>query len=302
MSRASLLVGLAALLASGCGTGNGGDRQSADSLIMHERATRFERALADSSHDPEKPMALWKLPAMLKELSGLAFTRDGRLLTHGDERGKVFEVDYRRGVIIKSFTVGSPTMVHGDFEAITVVGDSVLLLTSDGLIYHFREGANGTTVPFTLYDTGLGQRCEFEAMTFDSTANGLLLACKIVHEKALKGQLVIFRVPLGTAGDSAGPGVSMLSIPEERLLSGKGHRSFHTSDMAINPVNGNYVLIASIEKEMLEVTPAGEVVALTPLPKGHDQPEGLAISPGHFMAISDEAKGNAARLTLYRWP
>lgn len=273
----------------------------ADSVRLAERAARLDSAMAHPDDlAPEKPVALWKLPESLKELSGLALMRDGRLLTHGDEKGRVFEIDYRRGVITKQFTIGSP-MVHGDFESITVVRDSILLLTSDGRIFRFRDGADKGTVPFTTTDTRLGARCEFEGMTFDSTANALVLACKTVHDQSLKGSLVLFVVPLG--GDSTGAvaaptmvQLSLADIPEAAEWGG-----FHPSDITIDPLNGNYLLIAGIEQAMVEVTPKGELVFARALPKGHEQPEGVAITKDHLLIISDEAKKGPARITIYPW-
>jgi hypothetical protein len=94
----------------------------------------------------------------LSEVSGLALTKDGRLLTHEDETGRVFEVDYRRGVLIKEFSLGSP-MVRADFEGLTVVDDTLFLLASNGMLYEFQEGDNGDHVAFAEHDTGLKHAC-----------------------------------------------------------------------------------------------------------------------------------------------
>ena len=273
-----------------------------DSLVLDQRQTRLQDVLAhpDSLTDG-KPIALWKLPDQLKEISGLALTADGRLLTHGDSRGKVFEVDFRRGIIVKEFTIGSPP-VHGDFESITIVGDSVMLFTSDGLLYAFLEGASGTIVPYTVRDTGLGAECEFEGMVFDSLSNALLLACKKTHDKALKDSLVIFRVPLMQANNGKEPKPTHLAIAMTAVIGANGWDGFHPSDITIDRFSGNYVLVASREQALLEITPKGEVVFARSLPPGHEQAEGVAITKDHILIISDEAKGGPALITLYRWP
>lgn len=274
----------------------------ADSMVISAREARLAQALANPDSIPtDKPIALWILPEQLEETSGLALTADGRLFTHQDQRGKVFEVDYRRGKIVKEFSLGSPS-VHGDFEAIAIADSTIMLLTSNGLVYSFAEGAAGADVKFSVRDTGLGTECEFESMTYDSTAKNLLLACKQPHNKALKDTVAIFRVPLEAPKDAKPKKIPYLAVSEAKLIGSNGWTDFHPSDIAINPFNGNYVILASREQAIAEVTPAGEVVFSRPLPPGHPQAEGITITKDHILIISDEAKSGPARITLYRWP
>jgi uncharacterized protein YjiK len=291
----------AATAGAACGKSPATTNIAADSLVMSERAARLDAALSHpDSIGADEPIARWQLPSELNEISGLALTADGRLLTHGDERGKVFEVDYRRGVVVKEFTVGS-TPVHGDFESITVAGNTVLLLTSGGVIYQFPEGSNGAAVQFAMRDTGLGDECEFEGMAFDSTANLLLLACKRVHDKALKDSLVIFRLPLAPGTDAKQKQPPHLAVSMAKVVGTTGWDGFHPSDLTIDPFSGNYVLVAAREKALVEITPVGDVVFARALPPDHQQAEGVAITRDHILMISDEAKGGPATITLYRW-
>lgn len=274
---------------------------AADTLVMSQRASRIAAAIANDSTPADKPVALWKLPAQLNEISGLALTADGRLLTHQDQRGKVFEVDYRRGVIVKEFSLGSPA-VHGDFESITIADSTIMLLTSNGLLYSFAEGKPDAVVPFKVRDTGLGVKCEFEGMTYEPASGNLLLACKHVHDAALKDSVIIFRLPLEAPKDAKPRKIPYLAIPEKLIVGSNGWGDFRPSDITINPVNGNYVIIASREQAIAEVTPAGAVVFSRSLPSGHPQAEGVAITKDHILIISDEAKGGPALITMYRWP
>ena len=58
------------------------------------REARLEAAVSSADTGP---IARWILPAQLNEISGVALTTDGRILAHGDQRGAVFAIDYRRG-------------------------------------------------------------------------------------------------------------------------------------------------------------------------------------------------------------
>ncbi len=283
-----------------CRPAQGGELTGKERLEVTARASRLETALAspDSSDTRGAAIARWILPETLREISGLALTADGRLLTVGDERGKVFEVDYRRGVMVKTFTLGHPA-VHGDFEAITVVGDTVFLLASDGVLYEFPEGADGEAVPYTIHDTGLARQCEFEGMAFDPTIHSLLLACKKVHDKALQQSLLIYRWRLQPGRD---PTLSQLAVPLKLVIGTNGWDGLHPSDITIDPFTGNYVMIASREKALIAITPAGDVVFARPLQGVHDQGEGVAITKDSILIVSDERVTGPAVITLYRWP
>jgi uncharacterized protein YjiK len=300
------LIGVLAL-ASACEPAARHDGASADSALLAGREVRLAQKLAHPDSDATAPIARWELPEPLKEISGLTLDARGRLLAHNDSRGHIVEVDYRRGTVQREFTLGAP-VAHGDFEAITAVGDTVMLLASDGILYQFAEGANGKSVPYTTLDTGLGDKCEFEGLAYDAALKSLLLACKKVYDKALKDSVIIFRWPVNQTTDTAKskskknePKFSYLAVPLARIIGSNDWTDLHPSDITINPLDGNYVLIASREKALFEVTPAGAVVFARPLPAGHDQPEGVAITRDSILIISDEAKSGPALITLYRW-
>lgn len=299
MSRRSEYVGLLGLLALvGCGLP--ADRSKADpdsALLAGREAGLAERLSRPDSGPAGRPMAQWKLPPALSEVSGLALTADGQLLAHGDGRGKVFVVDYRRGSIVHEFSLGKPA-VKDDFEAITMVGDTVVLLASNGTIYEVADGGRDTTGKFRSYDTGLGDECEFEGLAYDPAIRSLLLACKRVHAKAMRDSVIIYRLPRAR---DASQEPSHLAVAAQALVGANGKGGWHPSDITVDPSTGNYLLLSSQEQALAEITPAGVVVFSRPLPPGHDQPEGIAITRDSLLIIGDEAKGGSALLTIYRW-
>lgn len=300
-------VWLVATLLGGaaCSPPQRGDIAARDSTELATRGARFTQAIAhrDSGPAREAPIARWLLPHGLEEVSGLALTADGRLLAHGDELGQVFEIDYRHGVAVKQFALGRP-VARADFEGITVVGDTVVLLASNGTLYLFREGVNDARVEYTVHDTKLGRECEFEGVAFDPALGALLLACKNVRSQSLRDSLVIFRWRLRHGN---GPRVSKLTAPLERVIGSNGWDGLHPSDITIDPFNGNYVIIASRENALVEITPRGDVSFAHPLPGTHAQPEGVAITRDSILIVSDEAsrgrssKGEPGVVTLYHW-
>ncbi|HUQ84604.1 MAG TPA: SdiA-regulated domain-containing protein [Gemmatimonadaceae bacterium] len=241
-------------------------------------------------------IARWIMPRALDELSGITLTSDGRLLAHGDERAQVSEIDYRRGVVLKQFVVGNPT-IKADLEGIATANGNVFLLASNGTLYEFREGGNGQRVDYITSDTRLGKECEFEGLAFDASINSLLLACKNVELKNQKDSLLIYRWKLQGGSDR----LTKLTVPLRSILPAIGEKDLHPSDITVDPKSGNYVIIASIEKAMVEITPSGEVVFARKLIGHHDQPEAVAITKDGILIIGDEAGRRPAVITLYRW-
>jgi len=260
----------------------------------HELAQRL--AKADANPKKDNPVAMWMLPADLKEVSGLALTADGRLLTHDDNVGRIFVIDPRSGIVLNQFTLGHG--IHGDFEAITVAGNDIYLLNSNGTLYQFREGGKDAHVSFTTQDLRLGKECEFESMAYEADSAWLLLPCKRTSKKSMQDKLIIYRFRLQGPDSTR---LTMMTIPLAEVIGSNDWKGFHPSDMTIDPSTGNYVIISSHEKGLVEITPAGLVDRAEPLPGKHQQPEGVAITKDNLLIVSDEGSKKPAAITLYRW-
>jgi uncharacterized protein YjiK len=288
------------LAATACRPGRPADTARADSVEVTRRAVRLAGVLGqpDTGAASGAAVARWVLPKSLAEISGLALTLDGRLFVHDDELGVVSQIDYRRGVVVKQFTLGAPP-VHADFEGITVAGDVMFLLASNGKLYEFQEGENGEQVEYVVHDTHLRSACEFEGVAFDPSLDALLLACKNVHTKgALRDSMVIYRWALP---GGAGSGSSRLTVPLAQVIGANGWKGLHPSDITIDPLSGNYVLVAAEERALIEITPAGVLVFSRPLPGSLAHTEGVAITPDSLLILSDEAGHEPAAMALYRW-
>jgi uncharacterized protein YjiK len=266
--------------------------------VAAARKQELARRLALADANPTKPMpvAEWIMPPELREISGLALTSRGTVLTHDDNVGRVYEIDPKTGILLKGFSLAGG--VRGDFEAITIAGNDVYLLQSKGKIYKFKEGGDAEQVPYSVYDTGLGKECEFESMAYEADSSRLVLACKKFLEKDAPKELLIFHVPLPLGDRSA---FTSLKVPAKDVIGSNKWKNFHPSDINIDPITKNYVIVASKEKGLVVITPDGEVVRSEPLPGDHRQPEGVAITLDSILIVSDEANVKPPAITLYRW-
>jgi hypothetical protein len=288
---AALLLGSLALL-SGC--------RETPAAELSARVQRLTASLAKAGDDPSSPIARWILPREISEVSGLALMSDGRLLAHGDEWGQVYVIDPRGGAMLKHFSIGaSGGDTRADFEGITVVGERIFLVASNGNLYEFAEGEDGERVGFVVHDTRLGKECEFEGVAFDSTQGILVLPCKNVGTKSLRGNLVLYRWRVTGGSDSS---LAPLTIPLTRVIGSNAWKTLRPSDITVDPATGNYVLIAAQEKALVEITPLGDVIRAIPLPGKHKQAEGVALTSDGILIVGDEATTRPASLTLYRWP
>ncbi len=244
------------------------------------------------------PARRMKLAPELEEISGIAFTRDGRLLAHGDERGTIWQIDPVTGEIVKRFGFGSHgRLLYGDFEDIQIVGERIFLVTSTGKIFEGREAENGVVINALPRSTGLGGACEVEGLTFDPSSNSLLLLCKQVQGKRWHGNVVILALSIETWRFEPQPRILIRERALERVT---GAKRFNGSAMVRDPRTGTYLLLAGPQQAYAEVSASGEVLGGDRLaPELHRQPEGIAIAPDLALFISDEAAGKQATLTMY---
>lgn len=291
-----LLAGLAPCIAACRETPKARAAQVREVAAARKAELARRIALADANPAKVLPVAMWLMPPELREISGLALLPNGLVLTHDDNIGRVYEIDPKTGILIKGFSLEGG--VRGDFEAITVAGSDIYLLESKGKIYKFKEGTDGGQVPYTVYNPGLGKECEFEGLAYEADSSRLLMACKRLLGKKAPHELLIFRVPLPLGDPSA---ITTLRVPIQDVIGSNPWKDFRPSDINIDPFTRNYVMVASREKGLVEITPDGEVVRSVPLPGDHRQAEGVAITRDSLLMVSDEANVKPAAITLYRW-
>jgi hypothetical protein len=244
------------------------------------------------------PSARIELPNELAEISGLAFTDDGRLLAHGDERAVIYQIDFPSGKMVKRFAIGDAGgPLLGDFEDIQVVGDRVFLVTSAGVLVEAREGRDGETVPLVRRTRGLGGACEVEGLSWDAPSSSMLLLCKQAQGKRWKDQLVILAVNPATGEFESEP---RLAVSHADLERATGVKQFAGSAMVRYPRSGTWILLSGLAHAYAEIDTAGKVLGGGRLKqKRHRQPEGIAIAPDLTLLISDEAAGAKATITGY---
>jgi uncharacterized protein YjiK len=237
------------------------------------------------------PIAQWKLPDNLKEISGLARTSQGRLLALGDEKGRIFTLDEKTGQVLAIWELqGEP---RDDFEGIAVSGKTVYLMTSAGRIYTTREGGNGEKVSYTKIDTGLGKQCEFEGLAYDPKSKVLLLPCKTAIARELGSDVVVFRWS-AEKKELAEP--ASFRVPRREVGDSL---DFQATSVEVDPKSGHLILLSSKRQMLVELSAQGRFLGAVPLETlWHRQPEGLTLGPDRLY-VSDEGRKRTGMLTSY---
>jgi uncharacterized protein YjiK len=227
----------------------------------------------------------------------LAVTPDGRLFAHHDERAILYQIDPESGEIIKAFSVGI-SGARGDFEGLAIAGERFFLIRSNGELFEFREGEDGSSMPYRVHPTDLGRRCEMEGLAVDPLAEALLLPCKTRRDPVLKDHLVVFEVPLETLTPAILP---RIFFPLEELKAWDVDDSFHPSSIEVHPETRSIILAAAREEALLEFTAQGRLLGAKELKrKDHPQPEGLAFLSDGSLVLADEGQGDRGTITRYR--
>jgi len=241
------------------------------------------------------PTRQWKLPGILREISGLAMTIDGRLFAVEDERALIYELDYSRGSLVSRFSLGGPP-IKGDFEGIAIAGDGAFyVVTSVGRLFRFREGGNNEAVRYQSYDLGTRDLCELEGLAYVASRNVLALACKRVYDGKKRFVQIYF-----------------WSIEHEDLLDEPlrvdirgahgliGLKRLSVSGIEWEADTDHLVMLAANERAVIEVSASGELVWAGQLKKRyHRQAEGITFDPDGNLWIADEGGRGAARLAVY---
>lgn len=252
-----------------------------------------EAALSAATADEDWELQLQlKLPAELREISGLAETAQGTLLAVADEQALIFEINLHAATAEIWLAIGEPALA-GDFEGIEQVGQQVWLVDSDGQLL-WSDGER-----YDQAATGLGEHCEIEGLAQDPLSERLLLLCKQVRGKRLaKDQLYLRAVAVETAQ----------RVPEEDLvfdlqeaLSALQLKKLQPSGVSFDPAGERIAIVAAKQKALLIFARDGSLLQARLLPAvgKHRQAEGIAILRDGRLAIADEGGKKSGRLSIY---
>ena len=246
----------------------------------------------------------FKLPDVLREISGLTLDARERLYAHNDERGIIYRIDYRQGRVVSRFALGDG--IRDDFEGIAVADERIFLVTSNGTLYESVIGDADETLDYQRYPAQLD--CEVEGLTYSAVEQRLLVACKNLFDQPgnePEGATAL-RIHKWNLEQRRYEANAVLSV-SARTLAALPHpvsqskiKKLQLTGIAVAG-NGNLLLLAGRQHLLLELTPEGVPVRLFPLQKSrHHQTEGIAITSTGLLLLADEGDGKGSKKTSGR--
>lgn len=265
---------------------------------------------ASLPYDFLKPTKVIELDEVLKEVSGISVVGDTAVFCVQDELGAVFQVNLEDNAMS---SVGRFTDI-GDFEDIQVVGDSVVVLRSDGTLFFF----NFVNFKGNINQVMMNVPCmNLEGLFYDSKTKKYLVACKEPsverrassakqHKQEMAMKADQGRVVYSFDKNSIAKPEKVLSVKIDEIrtlvnnLYGMKVECFSPSAIAIHPItNETYVL--SSQQRMIAVYDGTllKSVFLLP-PEDYYKPEGLDfLSNGDMILCSEGVKKGALQGQIF---
>jgi uncharacterized protein YjiK len=255
------------------------------------------------AYNLNSPDEKYVLPPVLEEVSGIALLNDNIMICIQDEKGYLFFYDLDEKRLIKRVKFGK----DGDYEDVTLAGDKVYVLRSNGKIYELDNYDKQEEIEVNVHKTRLQKKNNCEGICFDPAENCLLVALKdtpeVDDEQDFDGFRAIYKFNLQTKKVKKNPAY----LIELKQLMGLGKRydksgkiRFNPSAIAIHPITDEIYVLASVGKALLVMGRNGELKKYVKLDKKiFPQPEGICFAPDGTMYISSEGKGGSGMIMKF---
>ena len=239
-------------------------------------------------YDLTAPDDIVTLPSALKEISGLTYYKDGKLLCVQDEEAVVYVYDTKKKKVVQDFSFGG----YGDFEGIEYVNGEVYVLESNGNLLRFEPPADVDAIEMEVANkigrtpTGLPAKTEVEGLGYEPKTKRLLIAVKQgggqSSDKAIYSFDLLNRAVFKD-----------MQLNDEQLKGASiDPKTYKPSGIAVHPVTGEWYVLTSAGKRLLITNRQAQVLHSQSLdPKLFRQPEGICFAPNGDLYIASEGDG-----------
>lgn len=192
-------------------------------------------------HDPLKNKALFQvgnpmeLPPELAEISGIYDNGEGRLWCINDEDGVLYAYDTESARISDKLE----RLPAGDYEALTMSGDTFFVLRSDGVIFSFSLSKSEKVHRFPVM--GLPLQCELESL---ASRNGKLFT--ICKGEFARQKYILFELIKNNDEFLAEPFLDWTSCLNEFMTShNRPAFSINPTDVYFDSIDNRWYLLSS---------------------------------------------------------
>ncbi len=274
----------------------------------------FRYATPASNYNLSSPLKTYVLPPSLNEISGITILNQNELACVQDELGIVYIFSLKEGKIVQEYH----TNLVGDYEGITLVGNTLYLLRSDGVLIEYPDfrSPNLKIKQYLLNLPSLNN----EGLCYDMQNYRLLIAAKVKPGKGNADRDIrhIYSFDLKTKAPNNNPILKLqldeikttavnLNLPIPYRTNKKtGAKinafNFRPSEIAVHPIDKNIYVLSANDKLILILNKEGVIQNLLALdPVLFNKAEGLAFLPDGTMLISNEAQQGKATLLSFKY-
>ena len=264
------------------------------------------RTLEPLAYDLQSPLQTFKMPASLREISGITFVKAGQLAAINDEEGDLFLIDATTGKVTDRRMWGS----KGDYEDLTYHEGKFYVLRSDGRLFVFtldqtyQPGGflSDRKTSIQTLTLGLPDKNELEGLCFDPKTKNFFIAAKETKREGVDkdNRYVYFYDPLKKESRR---GLVLRKRSFESVGFTGNDAKFRPSAIAVHPITQDiYILAASGQKLLVLDRKGGNYIHVEKLdPKALEQPEGICFSPDGTLYISSEGKKGPGIIQVFKW-
>ena len=229
----------------------------------------------------------WDLPEELKEVSGIAYLSKNRFACVQDELGVIFLYNTATQKVDKKISFTGT----GDFEGITVNGNTAYVVRADGLLFQIDMSTGSSKE----YRTPLTVNHNIEGLAFDKNKNRLLLAGKN-DDPDYPGYKCIYEFDLKNQRLRKDPVIKIPNSANESQGSSGKKKSIMPSALGIHPATAEIYITDGPGSQLLIIGEDGKIKKQFDLGKAFAQPEGITFAPDGDIFISNEGKKQAGNI------
>ncbi|MGZ4116573.1 MAG: SdiA-regulated domain-containing protein, partial [Bacteroidia bacterium] len=260
------------------------------------------------------PDKIFKLPHVLKEISGITTTDKNEIACVQDEIGTIFIYDIVSEQLVNEYK----NNLTGDFEGIALVKNTMYILRSDGVLVEYSN-YKSENEDAKEYNLNL-PTANNEGLCYDKKNNCLLIAAKSKTEDGLEKKSIrlIYSFNLQTKEVAPEPIIKLhikrieekaiqLHLIEDKVKKHKKDKdkdkdesfNFRPSEIAVNPIDNSIYILSGKDKMLLIMDQKDVIKDLIFLnPDYFNQAEGMTFLSNGDLLISNEGQKGKPTLLL----
>lgn len=260
------------------------------------------------------PQKSYVLPTVLNEVSGLTTLNQDKIACVQDEKESIFVYDLEKEIISNEYS----SEITGDYEELALVGSSMYLLRSDGVLIEYM---NYTASPVKTKEYQLQLPSpDNEGLCYDKKHNRLLIAAKSKTAKEFESKQIrliygfdliskkllvkpVYKLDIRQIESKAKE--TGIPIPTRTIKkTGKTVSSFNfrPAAIAIHPIENDIYVLSASDRLLLIIDEKGSILNLFSLNLNlFNKAEGLTFLPNGDMLISNEAEGKKPTILKFEY-